>query len=274
MHLTRFEYNINKQPSITRQYAAKQEVIKVIPSKSINPRYAPTEFFGLRKICLAFLTEYPEIDFSYTSILRACELIEDIDTAYIPKQQLRRTIKEANECIKHLRVNLKTTTSQPENKKQLVAESHKQLKLCLHKTMTTLRMVLKISSTTRLPADLQVVYAVYELKNVGSRICNRLDSNYLYNESTDKEVAHLMVDVGIDSIVSNYLVNTQNVVTGADGDHEREIKHTDDLIDILEYMMVLFNKIDDGYSLYCFKYLPSHTTELLTQNLTRTHDAA
>lgn len=246
----------------------------MIPSKSINPRYAPTEFFGLRKICLAFLTEYPEIDFSYTSILRACELIEDIDTAYIPKQQLRRTIKEANECIKHLRVNLKTTTSQPENKKQLVAESHKQLNLCLHKTMTTLRMVLKISSTTRLPADLQVVYAVYELKNVGSRICNRLDSNYLYNESTDKEVAHLMVDVGIDSIVSNYLVNTQNVVTGADGDHEREIKHTNDLIDILEYMMVLFNKIDDGYSLYCFKYLPSHTTELLTQNLTRTHAAA
>lgn len=83
-----------------------------------------------------------------------------------------------------------------------------------------------------------------------------------------------MVDVGIDSIVSNYLVNTQNVVTGADGDHEREIKHTNDLIDILEYMMVLFNKIDDGYSLYCFKYLPSHTTELLTQNLARTRDAA
>lgn len=242
----------------------------MLPTRTINHKYAPKEFLGLKSTNLLFLTTYPQIDFTYKSLINMCEIVEQKNITRSSKNQAKTIVRKANECIKNLKNQESKLSGQYKLDDGTIQNSLDELKMHQHNAWSALGLALKMSGAKELPDGLQVAYAALELKSIANRVCNRLESNYLYDDAVEKEVAKLMRDVGIDSILSNYIQAAQD----AQKNQAALMIHTNSVISIFEYMLILFNKIEGGYSMHSFRYLPSETKKALESEFERIHEAA
>ena len=204
----------------------------------------------------------PQTKFLYESIVNFQNFIKEIERDTGVKYGGKDALKKADKNIKTLNADIKNNSEQ--SIKSLDDRTASQLLIILDDIWKTSKTCVKIAALNRqpieLPNNLQLVYAVLEIKNIGQRVHNRIDSSYLYDDSKEKEVLKSMIDTDIDRMFSDYIMNIN-----ACSDPKELSIYRNAFVTKIEYMLILFNKIEHWYSLHTFKHMPSNTTTALEQ---------
>lgn len=230
--------------------------------QEIRAKNAPKRFFGFIPMEMSFLSKYPITEFSYNAIVDMGEMIESIKST---ETSVRRSIsirKAANEEVK----TLKRTTGKEIGRDKETAQA---LDKYLNEVWSLLSVSMKMTRTKDIPEYLSIPFAIMEINSIARRVYNRISSDPALVESTELNVITMMVNVGIDSIVKNYIQALAVVTKYGKGDEAKAIN--EDFINTLEYLLILFNKIDGGYSLHTFNHLTSATNEVLTSWVEEIH---
>lgn len=239
---------------------------KELSSKIISQKYLPRKILGLFLLDISFVSKYPKTEFFYNAIIAMCEVIE----AEVENDGAKKAKSISDLANRDLKI-LKTKTDKnidQYTKEVLDKKTAENLENYLNEGWRFLQINKRTNETVKMPKHLNIAFAMMDVKSIARRVYNRRSSTGKPDNSQEMDVLVMMIDIGVDSVINNYINAWTHVKS--DG-HEKIEALNEEFISALEYMLILFNKIDGAYSLHSFRNLPSATNEVLTKWFEKIH---
>lgn len=223
-------------------------------------RRKPKFFFGLRSTNPSILNDNLEIKTTYAAIVSYYKFYMRLDRnskahdAKTAKQIINRcdnSIRKAHLAWKRAKGDKIEQTKIADR----VLGSVREMRYKFYLLVSTYNKSMKPADKEMLPTWMLLTYTLDEIRDFGGRLLHRIDSDYLYEGSKEKEQLYKLLETTLDSAWSKYLRATQQA---DDAGSASEV-----ICNIFEYAMILIYKIDDGCELMHLSQLPSQTTKLI-----------
>jgi hypothetical protein len=223
------------------------------PQEKRKPKF----FFGLISTNLSMLNNDFELKTTYASIVSYYKFYMALDRSSKAHdaKAAKKVISRCDSSLRKAHLAWKRAKGEKIAQKKIVARilsSVKTMRYQFYLLVSTYNKIMKPADKAILPTWMILTYTLDEIRDFGCRLLHRIDSNYLYDESKEKEQLYQFLEITLDSAWSKYLKETRQA--GDAGSASKII------FSIFEYAIILIYKIDDGCNLMQFSQLQSETT--------------
>lgn len=228
---------------------------------TVQVKRKPKWFFGLRSTNPSFLNNNFELQTTYSAIVSYYKFYMALnqDSKSHDTKAAKQIIRRCDSSFRKAHLAWKLAKGDNVEQQKIVARilaSVRKMRYQFYSLVSTYNEAMKPANKGILPPWMLLTYTLDEIRDFGSRLLHRIDSNYLYEESKEKEQLYKLLESTLDSAWSKYLKATQQA-----GDVAAASKI---ICSIFEYAIILIYKIDDGCELMHFSQLPSQTTKQIT----------